>query len=209
MTAQQAAADQRFEAQRQEDRAFQARLIEQMGRTMGSRPPKEYERPPQYACTTLQENATSVETDDWIRAVKEANDMRTTAEDHQKISWSSTKLCASLQTQWRAHAESLANPKWEDFTAFLQKWHVDPGWREIELRDSLMELRQLAEQSPMDHFNAWRAIHTSLGTAHTEDDPVLAHQYYFGLQPQVKKEIRKIRIDILQARELAQEAHRL
>lgn len=76
---------------------------------------------------------------------------------------------------------------------------MDPKWREIELRNNLMELRQHPEQAPIDYFNIWRAIYTSLGTVQLEDDAILAYQYYFGLQPRVKREIHKMQIDILQA----------
>lgn len=208
-------ADQREEerraiaAQREEDRRFQERLFEQLVSRPSPSRPKEYERPPRYPCDILKEEASGVLVDDWIFAVQSANDMRTSATHFQKILWATTHISKTLQTQWRNHSKMMEDPSWEDFTSFLRKQHVDPETREIELRDELMTLRQTAEQSPTDHFDAWRAIHNSLGTPNPEDDRILAHQYYFGLQPRIKKEIRKMKIGIWKARELAQEAERL
>ncbi|KPM33905.1 hypothetical protein AK830_g12666, partial [Neonectria ditissima] len=208
-------ADQREEerraraAQREEDRRFQERLVEQLVSRPSPSRPKEYERPPRYPCDILKEEASGVLVDDWIFAVQSANDMRTSATHFQKILWATTHISKTLQTQWRNHSKMMEDPSWEDFTSFLRKQHVDPETREIELRDELMTLRQTAEQSPTDHFDAWRAIHNSLGTPNPEDDRILAHQYYFGLQPRIKKEIRKMKIGIWKARELAQEAERL
>jgi len=63
---------------------------------------RQYERPPVYACGTLQEDSTPEQVADWLAAIEAGNRLRTATDQHY-VEWALSKVTPSLQTQWRNH----------------------------------------------------------------------------------------------------------
>ncbi|KAM7182565.1 hypothetical protein V8F33_014214 [Rhypophila sp. PSN 637] len=148
------------------------------------RTPYKDDRPPTYAVSKLQLDASFQEREDWLQAVEQGNATRCGRPEWLMVQWASTWMESETQQQWRAYQQQLHDGdfeqiQWKEFKDYVSSDYLGSNSREMQAQKDWMACTQRG-RSPQEFYREWAALVRRLLDAKV-DSIFMARDYWIKL----------------------------
>ncbi|KAI1430447.1 hypothetical protein GGR50DRAFT_699030 [Xylaria sp. CBS 124048] len=152
---------------------------------------------PSYKVHQLSKSPSSREVERWISAINEGNEAYHQYAESTLVDWAIRHTCKELQASWadRLRSQLAQDPEYDvrlrDVWTFVRACAAKRTISALNHRDQMESISQQVDESPMEFFRRWRALHKKIDPDRAFDqDMELGHHFYYRLHPDVQSALR-------------------